>query len=50
MLDLDKELYVGEEFWNFLGGEGAYPELLDAFERAGIEMRSELDAYFGKFV
>lgn len=49
MIDLEKELFVGEEFWNFLGGKGAYPQLLDAFERAGIELYPELDAYFEKY-
>ncbi len=49
MLDLDNELKVAEEFWDFLGGKGAYPELLDCFERAGIELRPEIDKYFSKF-
>ena len=49
MLDLEHELKVAEEFWDFLGGQGAYIELLDCFERAGIELRPEIDEYFGKF-
>jgi type II restriction enzyme len=49
MLDLDNELKVAEEFWNFLGGKDAYPELLDCFERVGIELRPEIDKYFSKF-
>jgi type II restriction enzyme len=49
MLDLDNELKVAEEFWDFLGGEGAYSELLNCFERAGIELRPEIDKYFSKF-
>jgi len=49
MLDLDSELKVAEEFWDFLGGEGAYLELLDCFERVGIELRPEIDEYFLKF-
>jgi type II restriction enzyme len=49
MLDLDYELKVAEEFWNFLGGEGAYTELLDCFERVGIELRPEIENYFLKF-
>lgn len=49
MLDLDNELKVAEEFWDFLGGKGAYSELLDCFERAGIELRPEIDKYFSKF-
>ncbi len=49
MLDLDRELKVAEEFWDFLGGQGAYSELLDCFERVGIELRPEIDKYFSKF-
>jgi type II restriction enzyme len=49
MLDLDNELKVADEFWDFLGGEGAYEELLNCFERVGIELRPEIDAYFSKF-
>ncbi|GHT43287.1 type II restriction endonuclease TdeIII [Bacteroidia bacterium] len=49
MLDLEKELMVAEKFWDFLGGEGAYCELLDCFEKAGIELRPEIDTYFARF-
>ena len=49
MLDLPNELKVAEEFWDFLGGVGAYDDLLDIFERVGIELRSEIDEYFAKF-
>ena len=49
MLDLENELKVAEEFWDFLGGEGSYQQLLDCFERVGIELRPEIDEYFHKF-
>jgi len=49
MIDLPNELKVAEEFWDFLGGEGAYNDLLDIFERVGIELRAEIDEYFSKF-
>ena len=49
MLDLEEELKVAEEFWDFLGGNGAYGELLNCFERVGIELRPEIDQYFEKF-
>uniref|UniRef100_Q3ATR9 type II site-specific deoxyribonuclease n=1 Tax=Chlorobium chlorochromatii (strain CaD3) TaxID=340177 RepID=Q3ATR9_CHLCH len=50
MLDLEAELKVAEEFWDFLGGEGTYPQLLDCFERVGCELRSEIDAYFAQYI
>jgi len=49
MLDLEQELKVAEEFWDFLGGEGAYNDLLGCFERVGIELRQEIDDYFKRF-
>lgn len=49
MLDLEQELKVADEFWNFLGGKGAYEDLLGCFERIGIELRSEIGQYFTKF-
>jgi len=49
MLDLGNELKVAEELWNFLGNNGAYEELLNCFERVGMELRPEIDAYFSKF-
>ena len=38
-----------EEFWDFLGGRGTYSELLNCFERAGIELGPEIDQYFSKW-
>lgn len=46
MLDLKNELKVAEEFWDFLGGQGSYEQLLDIFERVGVELRPEIDDYF----
>ncbi len=49
MLDLNYELKVAEEFWDFLGGNGAYQDLLNCFEKVGVELREEIDEYFLKF-
>ncbi|MDP3996953.1 MAG: TdeIII family type II restriction endonuclease [bacterium] len=49
MLDLPNELKVADEFWDFLGGKNAYKNLLDCFERVGIELRGEIDKYFERF-
>lgn len=48
MLDLQQELKVAEEFWDYLGGD-AFDDLLDCFELAGLEMQYEIDEYFKKF-
>jgi type II restriction enzyme len=49
MLDLSNELKVANEFWDFIGGEGAYQDLLNIFEQTGIELRPEIDAYFARY-
>lgn len=49
MLDLDSELKVESEFWDFLGGNSSYEVLLEAFEEVGCEVRNEIDEYFKRF-
>lgn len=49
MLDFSQELKVAEGLWNFLGGGEVYEELLNCFERAGIELKDEIDNYFSTF-
>lgn len=49
VLDSNHDLKVAEGFWNFLSGSNVYPELLDCFEKVGIEMRPEIDAKFSQF-
>lgn len=49
LFDLDNEILVGKEFWDFLGGDGTYEDLLNCFEQAGIILRPEIDAYFSRF-
>ncbi len=46
MFDLPNELKVAEEFWDFVGGRGAYEELLQIFENVGTQLRPEIDARF----
>jgi type II restriction enzyme len=49
MIDLDEEIMIADNFWNFLGGANTYENLLDCFQTAGNEMRTEIDDYFLKF-
>ena len=49
MLDLNTEIKVANEFWDFLGGVGSYELILSAFEEVGQEMWEEIDEYFKKF-
>lgn len=49
MFDLNNELKVAKEFWDFLGGNDTYEELLRIFEDVGIELRPEIDQRFSSF-
>jgi type II restriction enzyme len=49
LFDVQNEILVADEFWNFLGGENTYEEVLDVFEQVGIALRPEIDATFAKF-
>ena len=49
LFDLEKEIMVADEFWDFLGGEKTYEQLLSVFEAVGIELRPEIDARFRRF-
>ncbi len=46
MFDLQEEIMVGKEFWDFLGGRNTYNELLGVFEDVGRTLRLEIDAKF----
>lgn len=46
MFDLQHELKVADDFWNFLGGDGTYQQLLDIFEEVGIALRDDINRKF----
>jgi type II restriction enzyme len=50
MFDLPNEIKVADEFWNFLGGDKTYEQLLNVFEKAGIDLRPEIDRKFAAFI
>lgn len=43
LFDLSQEVLVGPEFWDLLGGENTYEDLLNVFEQAGLELYNEID-------
>jgi len=49
VLDMQQDILIADELWDFIGGEGTYLELLDAFEQVGIELKDEIDQYFEQF-
>lgn len=49
LYDLKKEVLVAEEFWDMLGGKGTYDELLDIFEKTGLELKEVIDKKMAEF-
>ena len=49
LFDIENEVLVADEFWNFLDGENTYTDLLQVFEEVGIALRPEIDDRFSKF-
>lgn len=49
MLDLENDVYVAEDFWNFLAGDDIHDDLLDCFEEVGLELRGSIDGYFERY-
>jgi type II restriction enzyme len=43
LFDLRREVLVGPEFWDLLGGKKTYEDLLKVFAQAGSELYSEID-------
>lgn len=44
--DKGNDFLIGKDFWDFLGGSGAYEELIEIYEQIGEEIRPVLDAKF----
>ncbi len=41
IMDIEKEVLIGEEMWDKLGGEGTYEEILDIIEEVKGELRRQ---------
>lgn len=46
MMDAPHDFLVGDEYWNFIGGNNTFPELLKAFDEVGKEFKERLNAKF----
>lgn len=44
LFDRDKEFLVGNEYWDFLGGEETYKEVLNIFDEIGKEYKQKIQA------
>jgi len=46
MMDSPNDFLVGDEYWNFIGGENTFPELLKVFDEVGKEFKASLEQKF----
>lgn len=46
-LDMEKQVLIGEEFWDLLGGSGAFEELLRVYGEVGKKVAPALKSMFG---
>lgn len=46
MMDLPNDFLIGDEYWDFIGGKGTFPELLTTFDDVGKEYKEQLDRKF----
>lgn len=42
--DFESEVKMGRQFWDFLGGDGTYDQLLAIYEQTGEEFAAEIEA------
>lgn len=47
-MDHPNDFLVGEEYWNFLGGENTFKDLLDTFDIIGKEFKTRLQIKFNE--
>ena len=46
MMNHPNDFLVGEEYWNFIGGENTFPQLLKTFDEVGKEFKEKLKKKF----
>jgi hypothetical protein len=42
MMDHPNDFLIGNEFWDFIGGENTFPQLLEVFDEVGKEFKQKL--------
>ena len=48
--DKGNDFLIGKDFWDFLGGAGAYEDLIKIYEEVGEEIRPELEKKFKEII
>jgi hypothetical protein len=45
-MDHPNDFLIGEEYWDFIGGEGTFKDLLAVFDDVGNSYKDKLDQKF----
>jgi type II restriction enzyme len=48
--DKGNDFLIGKDFWDYLGGAGAFEDLIKIYEEVGEEIRPELEKKFKKII
>jgi len=48
LMDPPNDFLVGEQYWNFIGGENTFQQLLDVFDEIGKIFKEKLNRKFGQ--
>lgn len=48
MMNQPNDFLVGDEYWNFIGGDNTFPQLLETFDEVGKEFKEKLRQKFKK--
>ena len=46
MMDAPNDFLVGDQYWDFIGGENTFPELLETFDEVGKAFKEQLKQKF----
>jgi len=46
-LDIGEQTLIGQQFWDFVGGRGAYGEVLEIYGEIGEELKTQIRQRFG---
>lgn len=46
-LDIREQTLIGQQFWDFVGGPGAYEEVLQIYGEVGQQLKAQIKQRFG---
>ena len=50
IIDERKELLIGEDFWDFIGGSGTYREIIQIFDEVGKSIKPQISQKINEII